>query len=413
MAGDRLSSKTWLFHQPHPTISPQCPQSKPRRYQRRLLYREAIINPSYDLIIIGAGGVGSAAAYHAAKRGLRVLALDRFPPGHDRGSSHGQTRIIRQAYFEHPNYVPLLLRAYDLWRELEQVTGQSLLHINGLIQIGPPNGEVIAGVKESARRWNLSVESLTDMDLKSRYPQFNLPADCEALYEAQAGVLLVEGCVLAHARAAETHGAEFREGVTVKSWHKVGQSVRVITDQGEFLAGHAIVTPGAWASELLGPIATPLRVLRKHLHWFKVEQSAHLPCPSFLYDLPHGCFYGIPSVDGMDLKIGEHSGGTIVEDPLLDDRVKETDDEIRVMAFVAEQLHGVATRPNAHKTCFYTMSPDQHFLVGRHPEANNVAFAAGLSGHGFKFTGVLGEALVNLTLGEPTPVNIDFLSPSR
>lgn len=371
------------------------------------------MNHTYDVIIIGAGGVGSAAAYHAAKRGLRVLALDRFPPGHDRGSSHGQTRIIRQAYFEHPDYVPLLFRAYDLWRELEQVTGQSLLHINGLIQIGPPNGEVIAGVRESARRWKLNVESLTESDIAARYPQFSLPAGCEALYEAQAGVLRVEVCVLAHAKAAENHDAEFRSGVTVKSWRKEGQSVRVFTDQGEFLAGHAILTPGAWASDLLGPVAAKLRVLRKHLHWFKVEQNAHLPCPSFLYDLPHGCFYGIPSTDGRDLKIGEHSGGTMVQDPLLDDRVKETGDEIRVMAFVAEQLRGVATRPSAHKTCFYTMSPDQHFLVGRHPEANNVAFAAGLSGHGFKFTGVLGEALVNLALGAPTPIDIDFLNPNR
>ncbi len=371
------------------------------------------MNPTYDLIILGSGGVGSAAAYHAAKRGLRVLALDRFPPGHDRGSSHGQTRIIRQAYFEHPDYVPLLFRAYDLWRDLEQVTGQSLLHINGLIQIGQPSGEVIAGVKESARRWNLRVESLPEKDLTARFPQFNLPEGCEALYEAQAGVLRVEDCVLAHASAAKSHGAEFKGGVTVKSWRKEEAIVRVMTDRGEFLAGQAIITPGAWASDLLGPIAAPLRVLRKHLHWFTVEQNAHLPCPSFLYDLPHGCFYGVPNLGGLDLKIGEHSGGSIVEDPLLDDRVKETDDEIRVMAFVAKQLRGVATRPNAHKTCFYTMSPDQHFIVGRHPDAENVAFAAGLSGHGFKFTGVLGEALVSLALGEPTPVNIDFLNPDR
>lgn len=368
---------------------------------------------TYDLIVIGAGGVGSAAAYHAAKRGLKVLALDRFPPGHDRGSSHGQTRIIRQAYFEHPDYVPLLFRAYELWRELEEVTGDSLLRINGLLQIGAPNGEVITGVKESARRWNLQVESLSESQLNADFPQFHLPGGCEALYEAQAGVLRVEECVLAHAKAAESLGADFRQLVTVDSWRKEGQSVRVFTDQGEFCAASAIITPGAWASSLLGTLSSSLRVLRKHLHWFTVEQFANLRCPSFLYDLPDGCFYGIPSQDGMDLKIGEHSGGSIVEDPLLDARGKETEDEMRVAAFVAQQLRGIAKRSSAHKACFYTMSPDQHFMVGRHPEADNVAFACGLSGHGFKFTGALGEALVSLALGESCPVNVDFLCPSR
>src|SRR5437762_104170 len=178
------------------------------------------MSPTYDVIVLGTGGVGSAALFHLAKRGAKVLGLDRFPPGHDRGSSHGQTRIIRQAYFEHPDYVPLLFRAYELWRELEQVTGESLLQINGLIQICPPLGEVIPGVKESARRWKLDIESLTQQELARRFPQFHLPNGCEVLYEANAGVLRVEQCVMAHADAAERLGAEFCSGVTVRSWRR-------------------------------------------------------------------------------------------------------------------------------------------------------------------------------------------------
>jgi sarcosine oxidase len=371
---------------------------------------------TYDVAILGAGGVGSAVAYHAAKRGLRVIALDRFPPGHDRGSSHGQTRIIRQAYFEHPDYVPLLFRAYELWRELEETTGQSLLEINGLLQIGPPSGEVISGVLESSRRWNLAIESLSPKDLHKRYPQFQLPENCQALYEAEAGILRVEECVRAHAETAQRLGAVFRSGVTVQSWRTEGNGVRIATDQGDFLAARAILTPGAWASELLTPFARSLTVLRKHLHWFPVEHFAWRSgeaCPSFLYEFPHGVFYGLPAIDEQGVKIGEHTGGSVVDDPLLDDRAIETEDEERVMAFVGEQLAGLSTRPIAHKTCFYTMSPDQHFLVGRHPTAENVAFACGLSGHGFKFTGALGEALVSLVLNEPEPVSIDFLSPRR
>jgi sarcosine oxidase len=371
---------------------------------------------TYDIVIVGAGGVGCAAAFHAAKRGLRVLALDRFPPAHDRGSSHGQTRIIRQAYFEHPDYVPLLFRAYELWRELEQVTGESLLQINGLIQIGPPQGEVIPGVLESARRWKLDIASLSESDLAARYPQFHLPENWQALYEAQAGVLHVEKCVQAHALAAQQIGAEFRDGVAVKSWQPDGQGVRILTDRGDFLAARAVLTPGAWASDLLAPIANSLRVLRKHLHWFPVNRSdwkCSAPCPSFLYELPHGVFYGIPAIDDQGVKIGEHTGGAVVTDPLDDDRSIELEDQRRVQQFVAQELRGLAKSPTIHRTCFYTMSPDQHFIVGLHPDSENVAFACGLSGHGFKFTGALGEALVALGMGESATVSVDFLSPMR
>lgn len=371
---------------------------------------------NYDIVIVGAGGVGSAAAYHAAKRGLRVLALDRFPPGHDRGSSHGQTRIIRQAYFEHPDYVPLLFRAYELWRELEETTGESLLSVNGLLQIGPPDGEVVQGVLESAKRWNLPIERLSEAEFRKRFPQFHFPEGCDAVYEAEAGVLRVEACVKAHAIMAMKCGAEIREGVNVQGVSSDGSGVRILTDQGVFHAAQAILAPGAWAHDLLGALGVSFQVLRKHLHWFAAERGGWKTsesCPSFLYELPHGTFYGLPAIDGQGVKVGEHSGGAVVADPLHDDRSVEVDDQFRVGQFVATQLRGLGPAPIDHKTCFYTMSPDQHFVVGRLPEIAKVAFAGGLSGHGFKFTGVLGEALVSLALGETPRVSVDFLSPSR
>ncbi len=372
--------------------------------------------PSYDVIVLGTGGVGSAAAYQLARREAKILGIDRFPGGHDRGSSHGETRVIRQAYFEHPDYVPLLLRAYELWRELEQEGGVDLLHQVGLLQVGPPDGCVVGGVLEAARLHGLKVESLSREETPRRFPGFQAADDAVGVFEPAAGYLRVERCVLAHLAAAKARGAEFRFGVTANEWKSEGNRVRVITDQGEFSANKLIITAGPWAPQLLADVGVRLVVRRKHLYWFPTNDAAYHErhgCPTYLYELPHGVYYGFPQIDELGVKVAEHSGGAVVDDPTNDPRPLDAADLSRVEDFLAKYLPGVGRPMQRRSVCFYTMSPDEHFLVDRHPRDENVFFVAGLSGHGFKFTSVLGEALAEMALGGRTKLPVGFLSLGR
>jgi sarcosine oxidase len=369
-----------------------------------------------DVIVVGAGGVGSAALFHLAQRGARVLGIDRFPAGHDRGSSHGHSRIIRLAYFEHPDYVPLLRRSYALWAELEQAQGEQLYLQTGLLEVGAPEGPTIQGILAAARTHQLEVEQLTHSECRHRFPGVLVPSDCAAIFESQAGVLRVERCVLAHLDQARRWGANVIAGETVVGWTARNDVVEVTTDKATYRAQRLVLTAGPWAGALLAPFGVPLPVRRKHIHWYPGPAECYAAehgCPAFLYETPGGDFYGIPAFDGHGLKAGEHTGGAAVTDPLTDERGVDADDRRRVEAFLDVHLPHVGRPALEHCTCFYTMSPDCHFLVDRHPEHANVAFAAGLSGHGFKFTGVLGEALADLALTGRTELPIGFLSVAR
>lgn len=371
---------------------------------------------TFDVIVIGAGGVGSAAAMHLARRGASVLALDRFPPGHDRGSSHGHTRVIRMAYFEHPDYVPLLRRAYQLWADLEIACGETLFHRVGLLQVGAPEGLILSGVRRSAEQHALLVENLNAAECNSRFPGFHVNDDLSAVFEPDAGYLLVERCVLDHLQEASKSGATIRTGIEVLHWRADGGGVIVETDQGFFGAGRLVITAGAWATTLLSGLGVPLRVLRKPLYWFEPRNDTYreeLKAPCFLYDLPEGCFYGFPQIDARGVKMAEHSGGLEISDPLNVSRSLDENDCARVAAFAARWMPHMTTRLVDHRACLYTMSPDEHFLVDRHPEFPQVAFAAGLSGHGFKFTSVLGEILCDLSLEGRSSLPIAFLSLRR
>jgi sarcosine oxidase len=366
-----------------------------------------------DVIVIGTGGVGSAALYHLARRGVRVLGIDRFPGGHDRGSSHGHSRIIRLAYFEHPDYVPLLRCAYDLWAQLEQLQGEQLFLQTGLLEIGASDGPTIQGIRTAARQHQLAVDEMSPAACRRRFPGFIVPDDTATIFEKQAGVLRVERCVLAHLDQAQRRGASLVVGEAVQGWKAESGGVEITTDKAVYRAGKLIITLGAWAS---GFLALPLQVRRKHIHWYPSPAelyAADRGCPAYYFETPAGDFYGIPAFDGHGLKVGEHSGGAAVTDPLTDARGVDAEDRRRVEAFLESYLPDVSRPALDHCTCFYTMSPDSQFLVDRHPEHANVAFAAGLSGHGFKFTCVLGEALADLALDGRTDLPIRFLSAAR
>jgi sarcosine oxidase len=345
-----------------------------------------------------------------------VLGIDQFPGGHDRGSSHGQTRVIRQAYFEHADYVPLLLRAYELWRELEREAGDDLLHQVGLLQVGPPQGQVVRGVTEAARLHGLAVESLSAGEVQRRFRGFRVPEDSVGVFEPAAGYLRVERCVLAHLAAAGRYGAELLHGVTAHGWSADGGGVKVSTDRGDFAAARLVITAGPWAPRMLADLNVKLELRRKHLYWFPTQDAMYHEaggCPTYLYELPQGVFYGFPQVDELGLKVAEHSGGASIADPLNDPRPLEESDLARVEDFLSQYLPGVGRPMQRRSVCFYTMSPDEHFLVDRHPQHENVLFVAGLSGHGFKFTSVLGEVMADLALDGATKLPVGFLCLSR
>lgn len=380
--------------------------------------------PVYDAIVLGAGGVGSAAIWQLARRGLRVLGIDRFAPPHDRGSSHGQTRIIRQAYFEHPDYVPLLLESYRLWEELELETGRRLKLETGLLEAGPADGVVVPGVLAAAAQHRLGVEQLTASEVEARWPAFRLrgeAGDQEGLvgvFERRAGLLYVEECVDACLAESKRHGAELLTGVEVLDWTS-GADVVVRTTVGEFRAARLVIAVGAWSTTLLGSLGVPLQVRRKSQMWFRpgagvgesTKASDGFPC--FLVEQPHGVFYGFPALDERGLKAAEHSGGDVVADPLTVDRTLHLVESERVDEFLHAHLPSVQTPCREHAVCLYTMSPDEHFIVDRHPADPRIAFAAGLSGHGFKFTPVLGRVLADLVVDGARSLPIGFLNLGR
>jgi len=371
---------------------------------------------SFDVIVLGTGGVGSAAAFHLARRGMRVLGLDRFPGGHDQGSSHGQSRMIRKAYFEHADYVPLLERAYELWRELETRHGKTLLFESGLLEIGPPDGVVVPSVLQCAHQHGLDVSVLDAVEVAERFPGFVIPTDAAVVYEREGGYLLVEDCVLAHLKAALTSGAEFRTDQHVVSWKAEGEGITVRTATDTWHADRLIITAGAWAEGLLAELNIPLRVQRKHLHWFACDKPTYRHdhgCPAYFYEIEGDYFYGFPQLDSRGVKVAEHSRGTVVENPLTDSKSVEPAERKRIERFLTRCLSDASNRPTDHAVCYYTVSPDEHFIVDRHPLHERVCFAAGLSGHGFKFASVLGEVLADLTCDGKTALPIHFLRCDR
>lgn len=376
----------------------------------------AVGSQSFDCIVLGTGGVGSAALYHLARRGVRVLGLDRFAPGHDRGSSHGQTRVIRLAYFEHPDYVPLLRRAFELWHELEAQRGEQLYVRTGIIEMGPPDGEVLPGVLRAARQHDLAVDTLTADEVQRQYPGLRLPEHWQGVFETEAGYLRVEKCVIAHAEAAQACGAQLHSGEEVLTWSVAGDGVTVQTNRQVYRANRLLVTAGAWAPRLLHDLKVPLQVLRKPLLWYRTIQPDYRRdngFPVWFFETPDGLFYGFPEFDEMGLKAAEHTGGLTVDDPLRLERHLTPEDRRPLEAVLRRHMPGVSDHCVHHTVCMYTTTPDGHFIVDRHPEHAQVCFAAGLSGHGFKLSNLLGDVLADLALTGSTHHPIDFLSIGR
>ena len=379
-------------------------------------------NTIYDCIVIGFGGVGSAAMREAAKKGWSVLGIDRFGPAHDRGSSHGQTRMIRRAYFEHPSYVPLANRAFEMWDELNKRHRTSpqikeLITKIGLLQIGNPDSEVIQGVKRSAQQHSLTLEQFTPEEIQRRLPILKVPANQVGLFEPDAAFLRVEMCVTAMVDQAVKHGAQIMSNTVVQGWSVGGGNggdgiCSVSTENGNFRSRHLIIAAGAWNPELLPDLKLGLQVVQKQQHWFQLDRVDHKienQFPGFLVERDNGdCFYGFPEINYLGLKVCEHSGGEPISGPDELDRGLNQSALDRNEEFMQQYLQHGRRRLVHHSNCMYTMSPDGHFFADNYPGHSNVVFAAGLSGHGFKFVPVLGKHLISLLQGQCEP-EFEFL----
>jgi sarcosine oxidase len=374
------------------------------------------MSQSFDVIVLGVGGMGSAACFELARRGRRVLGLEQFPLVHDRGSSHGHTRIIRTAYAEGPAYVPLARRAFARWYELEQFTGRHLLTECECLNVGPPDSEHVAGVRASVREHHLAAEELGTAELGQRYPAFRFPPDYTGVLEGAAGFLYVEECVRAHIAAAVSLGAAILGEEPVRAWKVVGDGVEVTTVRGTYRAAKLVVTAGAWAVRFLADIGVPLRIMRQVLTWFDVTARAERfrrdTFPIFLVDVASGPFYGLPAIDRFGLKVARHYNAPELADP---DGVKwETtpDDERAVRAFLDVFVPGTGPLTKA-QVCMYTVTPDHHFVIDRHPAHPQVSVACGFSGHGFKFASTVGEILADLADTSRTDHDIGMFSAKR
>ncbi|GEM_PF-174893 len=357
------------------------------------------MNHHFDVIIIGAGIMGSAAAAQLARRGRKVLLLDQFTPPHANGSSHGESRVIREAYFEHPAYVPLIQRAYELWQELEQESGGSLLKITGGLMIGPENGAVFGGSRRSAEEHKLPHEILTAEQVNARFPAFNMPEDFLAVHEPRAGMLFAEKCHQALLDEASAHGVVFRWNETVESWTASDQHVEVTTRTGRYQAEQLVIAAGPWAGQIVSALQGRLTVERQVMHWF--DPAARLAdfvpdsFPVHVWEYEHGkYFYALPDA-GSGVKTAIHHQGEITSVSTVNRTVTE-DDKLVMQQLVAKFLPSLNRPPHRSAVCLYTNTADEHFLVDWHPEFQNVLMMSPCSGHGFKFAPALGEIAADL-----------------
>jgi sarcosine oxidase len=372
---------------------------------------------TYDAIVIGLGGMGSAALCHLARRGARVLGLEQFGIVHDLGSSHGRSRIIRLAYAEHPDYVPLLRRSYALWRALEATAGERLLIVTGGIDAGTRHSAIVRGSLASCAMHDLPHEVLDANALTRRFPGVRLSDDMVAVYQSDAGFLLPERCVAAHVAAAKASGAEVHTEEKVTMWQPEGDSVSVTTSKARYRARKLVVTAGPWARTLLPKLRHLALPERQVMLWTQPLRRALFEIgrfPVFNMEAPEGRFYGFPAHETPAFKIGKYNHRRQrVDDPDTMDRTCDREDE-RVLREGIRRYFPDADGPVVEmKACLFTNSPDEHFIIDRLPDAPQVAIAAGFSGHGFKFCSVVGEILADLVLEGATDHAIDLFCLAR
>jgi sarcosine oxidase len=367
----------------------------------------------YDVVVVGVGGMGSAALYHLARRGKRALGLERFDLLHEHGSSHGLTRIIRLAYFEHPDYVPLLRRAYELWRELESEAGEQLVHVTGIVEGGE---RILDGVLQSCAEHDIAHEVLTGAEVAERFPAYRLPPEMQVAYQADGGFVVPERCIVAHVEGALARGATLRARERVLEWAETGNGVRVRTERGVVEAERLVVTAGAWSQDVARLPDGLVHGVRQALAWLQPTRPElfrpdRMPVFNLALDGEH--FYGFPAHGIPGFKLGRYDHFESGGDPDAIPRAPTPADEEPLRAFAERYFPDGAGPTVALKTCLFEPSPDEHFIVDRHPSAAGAVVAAGFSGHGYKFCSVIGEILADLAIDGSTRHDIGLFRIDR
>lgn len=372
----------------------------------------------FDVIVVGVGSMGAAACWFLSKRGFNVLGLEQFTIPHDNGSHGGQTRIIRKAYFEHPDYVPLLQHSYENWRALEKASNTEIYHRTGIVYFGKHNGATISGLSSSAQTYGIPINAV----LPSSFPQFNIPSDFECVVEPDAGFIPPELALATFTEQAKKSGATIIENETVIHWASTGSGVEVRTRDDHYTGDNIIFTAGSWTEKLLRALPVELVVTRQILAWFKPHKPKDFNAPDFpcwFIEDDHGIFYGFPyqeksaysNIEG--LKVALHKKGEIT-DPNKVNRNVERSELTDLLNMVREYIPGVGEQVVATKTCLYTYSQDENFIIDHLPGYDEkVTIACGFSGHGFKFASVVGEILADLSTKGKTDLPIEFLRLKR
>ncbi|HEY2136944.1 MAG TPA: N-methyl-L-tryptophan oxidase [Xanthobacteraceae bacterium] len=369
-----------------------------------------------DVAVIGLGVMGSAALHHLASRGVRAVGFEQFGPGHDRGSSHGETRIIRLGYFEDPSYVPLVRAARELWRELEKKSGHSLLHVTGILELGSPDGTLVAGTLRSSRAHALPHEVLDAAGVRRRYPAFRMPSHFVGVFQPEGGILAAEPAIRAQVALAQADGAEVWTNETVRAIEPMSGGVRIVTERRRIEAGQAIVAAGPWLKKLLPDFPVPLRVTRQVLGWFEPTEAAMFArdrCPVFLIESAGGVFYGFPAGPKPGIKFAKHHHEDEAVDPLAPTRPVAAADEAVLRAGLAAHLPAANGRLLDAQTCLYVMAPDGDFILDRLSACPEILVASPCSGHGFKFAPVIGEILADLATAGATRHDISRFGLAR
>jgi sarcosine oxidase len=379
---------------------------------------------NFDVIVIGVGSMGAAACYYLASNGAKVLGLEQFDIPNERSSHTGQSRLIRKAYFEHPNYVPLLEKAYKNWKHLEEISSEQVYHQTGLLYAAPAGHSLLKGVRTSAEQYHITLESFDENQLGSHCPSMKIPAGFQNLFEPEAGFITAEKALRLYAKKAADQGAMIKTNEAVQHWTNVADGIEVITGNEKYFAQKLVICSGPWASQMIPGLQRLLTVTKQVLSWVNVRADAMLhlgqqPCWILAVDDQPGIFYGFPILPAdqfegpTGFKLAHHFPGAAT-DPNLVNRETTADDTGRLVAIMEDFFPGVYKSIHTVKTCLYTNTPDEDFIIDFLPGYDQkVIIAAGFSGHGFKFASVLGEILADLALQGTTDLPIDFLSARR
>jgi len=371
----------------------------------------------HDVAVVGLGGMGSAILARCAARGASAIGIEQFEPAHNLGSSHGKSRMIRKAYFENPDYVPLVIRAYELWNQLERETGEELLQTTGVLSVGDETSEIIAGTRRAAKEHGLSVEDLSQREVKARYPTLELLKEEVALFETDGGVLNPERAVGAHLKVAKRYGAEMRFGVAMESWHASGRGFEIrLSDGRQIFSNKLILALGPWFQKTLESLGVGIRVQRNIQAWFSPATDAYEArgFPSFLVDrrgLP-APLYGFPDF-GDGVKAAFHGSGDWTDAQHINRDVDWLRDVEPIAEGLEQWMPGAAKTFREARPCMYTLTPDENFVIDHHPDHAHLILCGGFSGHGFKFASVVGEIGAELALDGGSRHGIEFLSLRR